>query len=246
MKNRQGLIFVLFLIFFLGCLLKPIRADENDEQDPLEPFNRVMFSVNEFIEGLVLRPAALFYHMAVPHHARSGVSNFFENLTLPLQALAYFLSGDGERGINQIVRFIGNSTFGVGGFIDASEVFSLPKYEDFDFDKTLAKWDVPAGPYLMTPLIGGGTFRHLATFTLETACDPVNIVGNNLIDKNFRTYRSIGQSFLKYADTVERYGSGEALRKKIDFYTSVREAYFQKRNKGQKSVYESPKISMED
>ena len=86
----------------------------------------------------------------------------------------------------------------------------------------------------------------MVLYILGGFVDPVNLWGDSVISPNFRTYNFCGQSFLAYADAVEKYGAGEVFRGKIDFYASVRETYFQKRHIGEESVYESPKILMED
>ena len=49
-------------------------------RDPIEPYNRVMYSVNDAIDRNVLKPVSEGYKFVVPRTLRIGVRNFFANL----------------------------------------------------------------------------------------------------------------------------------------------------------------------
>ena len=49
----------------------------NDPRDPLESFNRAMFSFNDGVDKVVLKPAAEGYRVVFPSMVRTGVANFF-------------------------------------------------------------------------------------------------------------------------------------------------------------------------
>ena len=55
-----------------GCATKPDPADEaavqayNEANDPLEPMNRYFFEVNQFLDEVLLKPFAGWYHTALP------------------------------------------------------------------------------------------------------------------------------------------------------------------------------------
>ena len=52
-----------------------------DLADPLEPFNRMMFSVNDTLYFWVAKPVCQTYKCVIPQPARIGVRNFFSNST---------------------------------------------------------------------------------------------------------------------------------------------------------------------
>src|SRR5690606_33718646 len=54
--------------------------------DPLEDFNRVMFTLNDKLYRGVLKPVAVVYRR-VPRPVRTSVSNVFSNLGTPVSAL---------------------------------------------------------------------------------------------------------------------------------------------------------------
>src|SRR5690554_4443662 len=55
--------------------------------DPLEPFNRVMFTFNDRLYLWVLDPVATGYSKVVPVDFRTIVSNFFYNLSEPVRSV---------------------------------------------------------------------------------------------------------------------------------------------------------------
>lgn len=239
----------LAVLLMTGCS-DPIAVEHSkysyNDEDPLEPFNRVMLDVNEFLEVLFIKPLALMYQTFLPPAVRHGVSNVFYNLTLPMQSIAYMVAGDPDKGFDELSRFFANTTFGIFGLMDASSAVGLEVAIPYDLDKAFAKMGVPEGPYIVLPILGAMTARHLFTFGAETFVDPVNIAANAYIHKNAALIKT-GIGFgLTYAEAIDKYGEDTSLRKKLDFYISLREGYFQKRKQGQKSAYASPKISIED
>src|SRR4029453_6259492 len=58
----------------------------------------------------------------------------------------------------ELGRFLINSTLGIGGLFDAAKYWGIEKSRE-DFGQTLAVWGVPAGPYLVLPLMEPIMFR---------------------------------------------------------------------------------------
>ena len=69
-----------------GCATKPDPSDEaaveayNEANDPLEPMNRYFFEVNQFLDEILLKPFAGWYHLALPDPAEDGVRNFLRRV----------------------------------------------------------------------------------------------------------------------------------------------------------------------
>ena len=68
---------VVALLAATGCATGP------HPRDPFEPFNRDVSRFNEAVDDAVLRPVATAYQKVTPEPVRSGVRNFFINLTEP-------------------------------------------------------------------------------------------------------------------------------------------------------------------
>src|SRR3546814_11802440 len=75
------------------------------------------------------------------------------------------------RAFHTLVRFVGNTTIGVGGLADHASSMGLEEKPE-DFGQPLATWGVNAGPYVMLPLLGPSTLRDAVGFGVEVAGDP--------------------------------------------------------------------------
>ena len=63
--------------------------------------------------------------------------------------------------LSDLVRFILNSTLGIGGLFDVSTDMGYVKHHE-DFGQTLGVWGFGPGPYLVVPLLGPSTIRDAA------------------------------------------------------------------------------------
>jgi hypothetical protein len=92
-------------------------VQENDENDPLEGGNRVMFEINQVLDEVLLRPVAVVYKNVLPDFAQDGVRNFMNNLNSPVIFANDLLQGETDRAGVTLLRFGINSTIGVGGSV---------------------------------------------------------------------------------------------------------------------------------
>jgi len=148
----KGALLVLVMLSAPGTTLaEPVP-------DPLQPFNRAMFTFNDVVDRAVFRPLAVGYRAVLPQPVRNGVNNFFNNLRAPTTLLNDILQGKPQRAQETINRFLVNSTIGLLGFVDIATRIGFPKHQE-DYGQTLAVWGVPAGPYIVLPLLGPSTLR---------------------------------------------------------------------------------------
>jgi len=129
-----------------------------DPRDPIEPVNRAVFKFNDTVDRTVLKPVAQGYRAAVPELVRHGVSNFFSNLWDPWIALNQVLQGKVEEGATDLMRFVTNTTFGLGGIFDVASEGGMEKHNE-DFGQTLGVWGLETGPYLVLPILGPSNVR---------------------------------------------------------------------------------------
>lgn len=205
-----------------GCASTPRDPDARAPYDPLEPLNRQVFAFNQAADRVVLRPVARAYDYVTPRPVKSGVNNFFDNLTTPIWILNHLLQGQpGEAG-KQTGRFVLNSTLGVLGLWDFAGANGIEKNRA-TFDQTFGKWGAPPGPYLMLPFLGPSSVRGGVGILARFQTD---IVWNYLDDN-----RSLRDKLvvLEIIDTRRQLlPLDRTIQQAPDPYIFVREAYRQR------------------
>ena len=195
--------------------------------DPLEGFNRKMFSVNQVFDRVFFRPVAMVYKTVVPNVARKGIRHFFSNLGEPLVFANDMLQLKPKRAVKTLGRFVVNSTVGVGGLLDVAKTrdFRLP-HRDNSLGDTLGHYGIGPGPYLFLPFLGPSTFRDLPAGVAEAQALPT-VVGSPFDQAEFR----IPQTVLTGLDLrVESDAPLKALTASaIDPYATLRSSYLQDR-----------------
>jgi phospholipid-binding lipoprotein MlaA len=190
-------------------------------QDPLEPFNRAMFTFNDKVDQVALKPAAQAY-VKLPSFVQTGVGNFFGNLSDAWTAINELLQGKGADGVTDVMRVAVNTTFGLGGLIDIGSEAGMPKHQE-DFGQTLGKWGVHSGPYVVLPLLGPSTLR-------DTVATPVDFYGDPWSYKRPVRWRNVG-TVVNVVDQRARLLNASNLLEAaaLDRYEFVRDGYLQRR-----------------
>lgn len=203
--------------------LEEFRANN----DPLEPFNRSMFSVNNAIDTVALRPAAQVYRAVVPPPVRVGIRNALGNLRGPTILMNDVLQGEFTRAGRTAGRFLINSTLGLGGLVDVAEwQFGLPAHSE-DFGQTLAVWGLGEGPYLFLPLLGPSNPRDLVGVGVDAVASPWFWFGQGEVVTALRWAR-FGLTVLDAREGVLDV-LDEVMRTSLDPYTTIRSGYRQRR-----------------
>ncbi|CCD28712.1 Lipoprotein vacJ precursor [Candidatus Glomeribacter gigasporarum BEG34] len=194
----------------------PVRSD------PWEGMNRAMFEFNDTVDRAALQPVARVYHRTLPQGVRTRVSNFFSNLgDVPVMA-NYLLQGQWAFSAESLMRIAINTLFGVGGLFDVAQEVGLPKRRT-DFGLTFGRYGIPAGPYLVLPLLGPSTVRDTAGTFFDYSANPVSYVNPALL-----SYGLYGVRMISARAALLQAGNllSEAA---LDKYSFVRNAYLQRR-----------------
>jgi phospholipid-binding lipoprotein MlaA len=194
--------------------------------DPLEPFNRAMFHFNDKLYFWVLKPVARGYNKVVPEPARVGVKNFFSNLKFPVRFVSCLLQADFKGAARQLGRFVVNTVWGVGGFLDpsSSEQLNIPK-QDADLGQTLGIYGVGQGFYLVWPVLGPSSARDSIGIAGDFFLYPVSYITPWYDWLAVRAYEEVNDASLSLGDY-------ESLKEAaIDPYVAIRDAYHQYRQK---------------
>ena len=140
-------------------------------KDPFEGWNRAIFGFNEGLDAAVLKPVATGYKAAVPELVRSGVSNVFGNFGDVWSAVNQILQGKPVAAAQMTMRVATNTLFGIGGLFDVASDLGIERQQE-DFGQTLGRWGLPAGPYLVWPLLGPSSLRETAAMPLDLSWRP--------------------------------------------------------------------------
>jgi phospholipid-binding lipoprotein MlaA len=190
--------------------------------DPFESYNRTMFTINDKVDQVALKPVAKGYVYVVPQPVRDSVTNFFGNIGDIYTAANNLLQLKIADGVSDIMRVVMNSVFGVAGLFDVASIAGLPKHSE-DFGLTLGHYGVPAGPYVVLPLLGPSTVRD----TAGTVVDYFGSVTSYVDPTWFRTTLFGVELVNTRANLL---GASDVLADAaLDKYSFVRNAYLQRR-----------------
>ena len=156
----------LLLLGLAACASGPQRNPE----DPLEPFNRSMFAFNEGLDKAVAKPAAQGYQTIAPYPVRMHISNFFNNLQDGWTVVNNALQLRPQAFAESFFRFSFNTFIGMGGFVNVADSMGLARDQQ-DFGKTLGRYGVPSGSYVVLPVLGASTVRDSAGLVVDLDAD---------------------------------------------------------------------------
>lgn len=192
--------------------------------DPLEPLNRISFSLSQTIDRILLRPVAMTYYKVTPKPLRDGIRNVLSHWGAPIIAANDLLQLKPKRAIKTVARFIINTLLGLGGIFDVAreKKFNLPHHGN-SFSNTLAFYGVKPGPYLYVPVLGP-----------TTLLDQVNRVQGYIPGIDYPLFRNGRGTVFQYLLGLEdRATNDDALKAllddSVDPYASFRETWLQER-----------------
>ncbi|MGA8010426.1 MAG: VacJ family lipoprotein [Thiomonas sp.] len=230
---RSALRFFLTFLTFAGLT----GCATHNPQDPLEPYNRAMFTINDKVDRAVLKPVATGYKAITPTPIRHGVTNFFGNLGDIWSMTNDFLQGDVNDGLSTFMRVGVNSVFGVFGTLDIATEMGIYRHPN-DFGLTLARWGVGAGPYVVLPFYGPSTVRDTVGTGVFLAYGPTASINPRSAD--------YGALALNLVNTRANLLDASNLFDQIalDPYVFTRSAYEQRRKSQVKDARDRPIIDL--
>lgn len=227
MKNNRGAgLRLAALVAAVALLAGCATALTPDERDPLEPLNRTIFEINEALDRTVIKPAAQAYVAVVPRPARTGVSNFFGNLSDVWNAVNNLLQGKVGQAFSDVGRITLNTTVGLLGVVDVASRVGLER-SDEDLGQTFGWWGIGTGPYLVLPLFGPSSFRDGTGTLTQLALDPIT--------RGLRDEQAVRNSLLalRFVNSRAELLPAERLLDEVaafDRYAFLRDAFFQRRH----------------
>lgn len=211
------------LILGLGVLAACTTPQNGGVFDPYEQANRKTHAFNKGLDRNLVSPVARGYDAVVPDPVEDSVSNFASNLSLPGKVVNNVLQADLVGAGQNTLRFLINTTAGIGGVFDPSTVMGLAE-EDTDFGETLAKWGVGEGAYVELPVFGPSTTRGAVGIGMDMLLDPLSyVIGTP--QSEYRTATRIGERLQQRHVLGDQLDS--VLYDSADSYAQLRLLYLQ-------------------
>jgi phospholipid-binding lipoprotein MlaA len=203
-----------------ACVTLP-PGRSRSPQDPWESWNRGVYKFNTVMDNAIARPVAKTYVKIVPQPIRTGVGNFFANVSTPTVMINDALQGKFLAAANDLGRFVLNTTVGIGGVLDPATSAGLDHNEE-DFGLTLGHWGVHPGPFLELPILGPSDLRDGPAKVVDAYTKPTQYIHNIYIKYGlYLPYLvDLRAALLPLDDT---------LKNTYDPYAFVRDAYLARR-----------------
>ena len=231
-----------------GSLEMSSNSSLKEVDDCFEKINRGIFAFNQGLDKVIFKPLATGYRK-LPKPIRSGTSNALGNLSNVVTVPNNVLQGDfKDAGVNTL-RFVINTTLGIGGLFDVASYYGLEKRDKEDYGQTLGTWGVSEGCYFVLPVLGPTTVR-------DSIGSLVNVMGGdawyNITVANDTQYFDEADYYLSRvmtgvdfrAKNLESFDSLE--RTSLDVYASVRSLYLQDRQKKIQNLDENTETLNDD
>ena len=212
------LVSALTVIVLQGCAVGP----NVNPADPLEPLNRTVFNFNDGVDRAILKPVATVYRDVTPSPIRTGINNFFGNISDVLSLVNNVLQLKPKEAAETLMRVSFNTIFGFAGVFDIATEMRLEKHPE-DFGQTLGYWGIGPGPYLVLPLLGSSTVRDTVGSVVDAQVD--------LVPEPDKVSVRNGLTVLDVVDTRSGFlGAGELVdQASLDKYSFSRDIYLQRR-----------------
>ena len=206
------------LLLLQGCATGP----NANPVDPLEPLNRAVFNFNDGVDRTILQPVAAAYDQVTPSPIKTGVRNFFGNISDVWSVVNNLLQFKIQESLETLTRVGVNTTFGFAGLLDIGTEMRLQKNSQ-DFGQTLGVWGFGAGPYVVLPLLGPSSVRDTVGTVVDGSTDLVNNSSNVAARNALATLRVVD-------GRAQVLGASNMLdQAALDKYSFTRDLYLQRR-----------------
>lgn len=208
---------------------EPAKAavDVEGKQDPWHRINRPMYSIQQFLDRILLRPLAMAYKAVMPQFLRDAIRNILQNVSEPVVFANDILQLRFDRAGRTLARFALNSSYGLGGMLDLAKLpgVNIPHHVN-GFGDTLAYYGVKPGPYIFVPMVGPTNLRDMLGSAANGALLPMSI-GYPLDNAPYQAATTVlgGLDLRARADQDLK----TLLSSAVDPYATMRSVYLQDR-----------------
>ena len=150
-------------------------------KDRLEKFNRKVFSFNTRLNNIIIRPIHILWASIMPQYGMDRIYGITKNIEYPIRLVSTLIQRDFKSAGTETVRFLTNSTIGLGGMFNPAEKFFKISAVDENMEQALAKCKVKQGLYMVIPVMASTTPRNMCGKLLDSIFNPSSYVGTPLI-----------------------------------------------------------------
>lgn len=146
-------------------------TDELGGPDPIEGFNRAMFSVTDFVMVWIADPVGRVYTTILPRPVIEHFDNVCKNLEFPAHAFSSLGRAEWKGAWDETARFLLNTTVGIAGIFDPAAHWFDIYPTDSDFGLMFCDWGIGPGCTFMLPLVPTVNVRDTVGYLFDTAFD---------------------------------------------------------------------------
>lgn len=179
------LVFLLLTLVFTGCHHPYDRIPEEHPaawtpteveimlggEDPMEGFNRSMFSCTDFLMTYGADPLGRVYTSIFPRPFIHHFNNVCVNLEYPARAVSLLLQAQWSAAGSESIRFLANTTLGIAGIFDVAKAWWSIYPAESDFGQAFASWGIGPGHTFMLPIVPAINGRDMLGMIFDTAFD---------------------------------------------------------------------------
>ncbi len=183
MKANLQILYIIFILLFLSagiCAAEDAKPDckypdyvyEYLGNDKFEKFNRKMFNFNLGLNKYTIRPVHILWASIMPQYGMDRIKGIATNIEYPARLVSTLIQKDFKASRDETVRFLTNSTIGLGGMFDPAKSWLKIPPSNENMEQAFEKCKIKSGPYLVVPVINGTSPRGLAGRALDAALNP--------------------------------------------------------------------------
>jgi phospholipid-binding lipoprotein MlaA len=215
--------------------------EEGGIVDPLEPWNRAMFTFNDRLYFWVMKPTANLYNFFIPEWGRIRVRNAVDNVAFPVRFVNSVLQLRFHAAAAELGRFVVNSTAGIGGMFEIVKANPDIGTGDKDMGQTLGRYGIPDGFYIIWPFLGPSSFRDSVGYAGDYFLTPENYITPVQDSLAVEGYERVNDVSLKIGDYEDFKESA------VEPYIAMRNAYYQyRKSKVKGGTYTGPLYQEKD
>lgn len=192
--------------------------------DPLEEGNRAIFQFNQKLDDWLWSPITRAYRFVAPEPVRTGIRRALNNLNTPVYVANHVLQLRLFDAGQAVGAFALNSTLGILGIFEPGREAGW-EIRPADFGQTLGLVGFASGPYVVVPVFGPTTVRDAVGSAVDYLLQPLNY----LLGIPTQLVWGGGAGLTLREEVSDELAALE--KSSIDFYSVMRSAYVQSREK---------------
>ena len=149
--------------------------------DKYEKLNRKIFAFNLGLNKYAIRPIHILWSSIMPEYGIERIHSAYKNIEYPKRLVSSIIQKDFKTSGTETVRFLTNTTLGIGGIFDPAKYFFKLEPSNEDMEQALTKCKCNSGSYIVLPVMNGTTARGIAGKILDTSLNPTTYVGTPVL-----------------------------------------------------------------